>query len=74
MAKNLCHTLFTHFKQIKIQEYEHEMHARHENASNAADDNLPGNAQIICKGHGMYVYTCRKYTQVVANSLYYHNP
>ena len=62
MANNSYHTLLTHFKQIKIQKYAREMHTRLENASNAADDNLPGNLpHIICKGPDMYVYTCRKY-------------
>ena len=60
MAKNSYHTLFTHFKQTKIQKYAHEMHARLENAPNAADDNLPGNAQNTCQGPGMYDCTCSR--------------
>ena len=66
MANNSYHTLLTHFKQIKIQKYAREMHTRLENASNAADNNLPGNLPVkdpIC------TCTLAENTKVVAKFL-----
>ena len=58
---------------MKIQKYAHEMHARLENAPNAADDNYLGMRKISVTDP---VCTCTlvENIQVVANSLYYHNP